>query len=239
MIISGLHGTSNRAESRFAPSQWETALLCNDVSHWLCTNLEAALFQYECLAWKAHLKSADILTRADSGVVPNQWETALLCNDVSLWLDSALCTAIIATLSLVSSFLVIWCGPISLLYFGVCFSFHLSDQRSIHPFPPVPPEFCILWYIVSLTWVCVTPPIQSHMGCLCPGFTVCYHHIDSRLLLLTLLMLWPQYSRQTVSISWGLVRPGYHGVGLDIAIKNSVTYRNTHDMSCYWLSHLT
>ena len=24
-----------RADSRFAPSQWETALLCNDVSHWL------------------------------------------------------------------------------------------------------------------------------------------------------------------------------------------------------------
>ena len=25
----------HRSESRFAPSQWETALLCNDVSHWL------------------------------------------------------------------------------------------------------------------------------------------------------------------------------------------------------------
>ena len=25
----------SRADSRFAPSQWETALLCNDVSHWL------------------------------------------------------------------------------------------------------------------------------------------------------------------------------------------------------------
>ena len=32
-----------RADSRFAPSQWETALLCNDVSHWLGTNLESAL----------------------------------------------------------------------------------------------------------------------------------------------------------------------------------------------------
>ena len=28
-----------RADSRFAPSQWETALLCNNVSHWLGTNL--------------------------------------------------------------------------------------------------------------------------------------------------------------------------------------------------------
>ena len=31
----------NRDDSRFAPSQWETALLCNDVSHWLGTNLES------------------------------------------------------------------------------------------------------------------------------------------------------------------------------------------------------
>ena len=33
------------ADSRFAPSQWETALLCNDVSHhWLGANLEPALY---------------------------------------------------------------------------------------------------------------------------------------------------------------------------------------------------
>ena len=32
-----------RAGSRFAPSQWETALLCNDVSHWLGTSLEKYL----------------------------------------------------------------------------------------------------------------------------------------------------------------------------------------------------
>ena len=36
------------ADSRFAPSQWETVLLCNDVSHWLGANLESAL--------KYHLK---------------------------------------------------------------------------------------------------------------------------------------------------------------------------------------
>ena len=32
-----------RAVSRFAPSQWETALLCNDVFHWLGASLESAL----------------------------------------------------------------------------------------------------------------------------------------------------------------------------------------------------
>ena len=33
-----------RADSRFAPSQWETAFLCNDVYHWLGANLESALW---------------------------------------------------------------------------------------------------------------------------------------------------------------------------------------------------
>ena len=35
--------TQYRADSRIAPSQWETALLCNDVSHWLGAWLESAL----------------------------------------------------------------------------------------------------------------------------------------------------------------------------------------------------
>ena len=33
-----------RAVSRFSTSQWETSLLCNDVSHWLGENLESALW---------------------------------------------------------------------------------------------------------------------------------------------------------------------------------------------------
>ena len=34
-----------RADSRFPPSQWETVLLCNDVSHWRGANLESGLFK--------------------------------------------------------------------------------------------------------------------------------------------------------------------------------------------------
>ena len=33
----------HKADSRFAPSQWEMALLCNDVSYWLGTSLESVL----------------------------------------------------------------------------------------------------------------------------------------------------------------------------------------------------
>ena len=39
--------SSFRADSRFAPSQWETTLLCNDVSHWLGTRLEWTLSYVE------------------------------------------------------------------------------------------------------------------------------------------------------------------------------------------------
>ena len=35
---------NHRANSRFAPSQWETALLCNDVSHWSGVSLESTMF---------------------------------------------------------------------------------------------------------------------------------------------------------------------------------------------------
>ena len=41
--------TLSWADSRFAPSQWETALLCNDVSHWLSANLESALLSFRCM----------------------------------------------------------------------------------------------------------------------------------------------------------------------------------------------
>ena len=36
----------HRADSRFAPSQWAMALLCNDVPHWLGASLESALISY-------------------------------------------------------------------------------------------------------------------------------------------------------------------------------------------------
>ena len=39
-----LAGFYNRPDSRFAPSQWETALLCNAVSHWLGASLQFALY---------------------------------------------------------------------------------------------------------------------------------------------------------------------------------------------------
>ena len=46
---SSVNGGRVRAGCRFAPSQWETALLCNDVSHWLGASLGSALMVLICL----------------------------------------------------------------------------------------------------------------------------------------------------------------------------------------------
>ena len=44
VITDGKLHYIHRADSRFAPSQWETALLCNDISHWLSASLALALY---------------------------------------------------------------------------------------------------------------------------------------------------------------------------------------------------
>ena len=42
LVIVSCH----RVDSRFAPSQWGTALLCSNVSHWLVANRESALCHF-------------------------------------------------------------------------------------------------------------------------------------------------------------------------------------------------
>ena len=46
LVYSNNH---DRADSRFVPSQWDTALLCNDVSDWLGASLESALYDIGCM----------------------------------------------------------------------------------------------------------------------------------------------------------------------------------------------
>ena len=50
----------HRADSRFALSQWETSLLCNDVSHWLGASLDQPWWQLCSLAHYVIRTSADI-----------------------------------------------------------------------------------------------------------------------------------------------------------------------------------
>ena len=45
----------DKADLRFAPNQWETALLCNNFSHWLGASLESALYQDDVMTWTCFL----------------------------------------------------------------------------------------------------------------------------------------------------------------------------------------
>ena len=63
-----------RADSRFAPSQWEMVLLCNDVSHWLGASLESALllsdkYQASCTWCKISQNKPDILIKFHTAVM--------------------------------------------------------------------------------------------------------------------------------------------------------------------------
>ena len=96
-----------RADSRFAHSQWETALLCNDVSHWLGASLESALYIicYLCMPyrylvvapkssfWKQFKKPSNYTWNCringddDNRLVPEipNWTNAVISNDRSLF----------------------------------------------------------------------------------------------------------------------------------------------------------
>ena len=50
------------AYTRFAPSLWETALLCNDISHWLGTSLESALGYFSVNVPDRSVESRSYLT---------------------------------------------------------------------------------------------------------------------------------------------------------------------------------
>ena len=62
LVTETSHKTSigSRADSRFAPSQWETVLLCNDLSDWLGASLESALGSGACIGKYNHTTLWDI-----------------------------------------------------------------------------------------------------------------------------------------------------------------------------------
>ena len=52
----------HRADTRFGTSQWETALLCNDVSRWLGASLESALYHFKWI----YLRKGNAILRLKS-----------------------------------------------------------------------------------------------------------------------------------------------------------------------------
>ena len=70
-----------RADSRFAPSQWETALQSNAVSHWLGANLKSALPGMQV---RAHVPSTCWVRCQSQAVHFPWWQTSV----PSLWHQS-------------------------------------------------------------------------------------------------------------------------------------------------------
>ena len=130
----------HRADSRFAPSQWEMALLCTDVSHWLSTNLESALYQH-CPHWElgtcpmlcqystvgsSYFMLIFLRSKDHSGHGLSQWKTMLQCNVVSHWLSlhPELSQRSTHKKMLHRS---IWVSPVSLTHWGLVTPFGDTD----------------------------------------------------------------------------------------------------------------
>ena len=67
---------NHRADSSFVPSQWETALLCNNISHWLGASLESALnnrIWWLCLVPISTTRSARYLGLYKENTFYEQW----------------------------------------------------------------------------------------------------------------------------------------------------------------------
>ena len=72
------NGVPIRADSRFASSQWETALLCNDVSHSLGASLESALPMMANLQY-------NLCRKSDEGCSSVMWNIILFLTQNITW----------------------------------------------------------------------------------------------------------------------------------------------------------
>ena len=78
-----------RDDSRFAPSQWETALLCKHLSHWLGASLELALYVINAshplvIAFLKHLKRYQGKQVSQAGISNCIPQRTVGCNYLSL-----------------------------------------------------------------------------------------------------------------------------------------------------------
>ena len=84
----------NRADSRFAASQWEISLQSNTISHWLGANLQSALCN-GCSHSVVYVSQVKMSLTTPHWFMPSQWEMVFLCNNVSHWLDAIIESALI------------------------------------------------------------------------------------------------------------------------------------------------
>ena len=82
------------ADSRFVPSQWETSLQSNSVSHWLGANLESTLIVVPCQVpiietglFQRDLAETKFSSYGSFWVLFQPMKAALQCNIISHWLS--------------------------------------------------------------------------------------------------------------------------------------------------------
>ena len=79
-----IYASIGMADSRFAPSQWETALLCNDVSHWLDASLESVLIRDNDLTYWGRVTHIcvvkQIIIGSDKGLSPRRRQAIIWTN---------------------------------------------------------------------------------------------------------------------------------------------------------------
>ena len=96
-----LWSIGHSAEFRFAPSQWETVLLCNDFSHWLGANLESDLGHSphrhdDVIKWKHFPRNWPFVRGIHRSPVNSpykgQWRGvlrfSLICNRINGWVNN-------------------------------------------------------------------------------------------------------------------------------------------------------
>ena len=104
-----------RDQSRYAPSQWETSLHCNDVSHWLGTHLGQSLLPHSP-TWP------NLLT---------DWLTDWLANWLAYWWTASSCKSASNAVAMYST----WCTYCCSAQTGRCHNPQWSCQSSQPPSP--------------------------------------------------------------------------------------------------------
>ena len=150
-----------RADSRFAPSQWETALLCNAICHWLGAHLESTL-QY--ILWQlmsaGHLTSPATLLITFNSLTPGRFEWNFMqvifklismiygwgisCETAVRWMSLDLSDDKSALVQVMA-----WCRQATSHYLNQCW------PRSMSPYGVTRPQWvqcCARWWV---TWCLV------------------------------------------------------------------------------------
>ena len=82
------------ADFRLAPSQWETALLCNDVFHWMGANLKSPLDYHDkdkTISWPFHRYHKNTKTWKDSLYIENMTMFLVATKHLYEWFSPSVC----------------------------------------------------------------------------------------------------------------------------------------------------